>query len=78
MAELTNIFFFFFCGGGVRTNERPGTDHVTSEPMIGLKITAPDGAQPHNYRTTDEHGDSMTESAQWGRFSKKGLGQFTF
>ena len=34
--------------------------------MRGLKKTAPDGAQP----PTDGHGDSMTESAQLGRFSE--------
>ena len=32
--------------------------------MRGLNKTAPDGA----YARTDEHGESMTESAQWGRF----------
>ena len=38
---------FFFVGGG-RTNERPGTDHVTLGQMRGLKKTAPDGAEPQN------------------------------
>ena len=42
-----------------------------NEPMRGLKKTALDGAQPQNHRTTDRHGDSMTESAQLGRFSEK-------
>ena len=31
--------------------------------MRGLEKTAPDGADTH----TDGHGDSMTNSAQWGR-----------
>ena len=44
-----------------------GTDPVISGPMRGLKKTASDGAN----RQTDGHGDSMTESAQWGRFSEK-------
>ena len=34
--------------------------------MRGLKKTSPDGAEPQ----TDRNGDSMTESAQWGRFSE--------
>ena len=33
-------------------NERPGTDHVISGPMRGLKKTAPDGAKPQ----TNGHG----------------------
>ena len=37
------------CGGERgkegRTNERHGTDHVTSEPMRALKKFAPDGAE---------------------------------
>ena len=52
-------------GGEGGTNETPGTDHVTSMPMRGLK-NAPDGTEPH----THGHHDSMTESAQWGRFSE--------
>ena len=35
--------------------------------MRGLKKTAPDGADRH----TDGHGDSMTNSAQWGRVGEK-------
>ena len=46
--------------GGGRTNERPGTDHVTS----------PDGANTQTHRHTDGHGDSMTESAQWANSVK--------
>ena len=34
------------------------------------KKTAPDGADRQTNKQTDEHGDSMTESAQWGRFSE--------
>ena len=39
MLEGITIFW-----GGWGTNERPVTDHVISEPMRGLKKTAPDGA----------------------------------
>ena len=53
------------------TNERPGTDHVISGPMRGLKKPAFDGANKLTDTQTDGHGDSMTESAQWGRFSEK-------
>ena len=49
---------------GGRTNERPGTEHVISWPMRGLKKTAPDGADRHKDR--HGHGNSITESAQWG------------
>ena len=42
-------------GGGGRDRwriiEKPGTDHVTSGPIKGLKKTAPDGA----HRQTDRH-----------------------
>jgi hypothetical protein len=38
---------------GRMTNERPGTDHVTSGPMRGLKKTALDGAHRHSDRYTD-------------------------
>ena len=41
----------------MRTNERPGNDHVTSGPMRGLN--APGGAHIH----THGHGDSMTEQS---------------
>ena len=34
------IYFISFFEGG-STNERPGTDHVISGPMRGLKKTAP-------------------------------------
>ena len=44
-----------------RTNERPGTDHVISVPMRGIKkCTFCANVQ------TDGHGNSMAESAQWG------------
>ena len=50
------------------TNETPGTDHVISGPMRGLE------KKLHPMDQTDRHpdgfGDSMTESAQWGRFSE--------
>ena len=64
-AELRTEIFINLWGGG-RTNERPGTDHVTSGPMRGLKKTASNGAN----KQTSGHGDSLTESAQWGRFSE--------
>ena len=56
--------------GGTGGNERPGTDPLTSGPMRGLEKTAPDGTEPH----TDRYGDSMSESAQWGRFSENNFG----
>ena len=46
-----------------------GTDHVTIGPMRSLKKPAPIGA----IRQTDGHGDSMTESAKWRRFSENTL-----
>ena len=39
---------------------------MISGPIRGLGKTAPDGADTH----THGHGDSMTESAQWGQFSE--------
>ena len=42
-----------------------GTDHAISGPMRGLK-NASDGAD----RQTSGHGNSMTESAYWGKFSE--------
>ena len=51
-------------------NERPGNDHVTSEPMRGLKKTAPDGADRQKDTQTHGHGNSITELAQWGRFNE--------
>ena len=37
-------------GEGLRTNERPGTDHVTSELFKGVtKKTAPDGTDPRTW-----------------------------
>ena len=47
-----------------------GTDHVISGPMRGLKKTASDGANKQTNRQTSGHRDSMTESAQLGRFSE--------
>ena len=32
--------------------------------------TAPDGADKQTHTQTNGHGDSMTELAQWGRFSE--------
>ena len=48
-----------------------GTDHVISGSMRGLRKTPSDGANRH----TDGHGDSMTELAQWGRFSENSVFQ---
>ena len=42
----------FTVGGGL-TNERPGTDHVISGPMRGLKKTASDGADTQTNTQTD-------------------------
>ena len=56
-------------GGGGREGgpmRSLGTDHVISGPMKCLKKTASDGADRQNHG----HGDSMTELAQWGRFSE--------
>ena len=44
------------------------TDHVISGPIRRLKKGI--RWQKQTYRQTDGHGDSMAESAQWGRFSK--------
>ena len=44
-----------------------GTDHVISGQMRGLKKLHP---MAETHRHTDRHGNSMTESAQWGRFSE--------
>ena len=50
-------------GGG---NERPVTDDETSGPMKGLE------KQCTRWRKhTSEHGNSMTESAQWAQVSEK-------
>ena len=51
--------------GDGRTNERPGTDHAISWAIKGLKKNCTRWC-----RQTDRHGDSMTESAHWGRFSE--------
>ena len=51
---------FFFLGGG--GNERPGTDHMTSGPIRGLKKTAPDGTDRQADRQTNRvtHGENIT------------------
>ena len=49
--------------------------------MRGLKKTAPDGADKQTNRPTDKqtdrqthgHGDSMTNSAHWGRVGEKSV-----
>ena len=64
-------FFYFLGGWGESTNERPGNDHVISGPMRGLeKKTASDGANTQTHKQTDGHHNSITKSAQWGRFSE--------
>ena len=47
------------------------TDHLISGPMRGLKKLQP-MAQTNRQteKQTGGHRDSMTESAQWGRFSE--------
>ena len=58
--------------GGVGTNERPGTDHVTSGPIKGLGKKLHPMAQTNRqtHRHPGGHGDSMTETAHWGQFSE--------
>ena len=53
----------------MRTNESPGTDHGMSGPIRGLKKCTQWQRQMNTQ--TEGHGDSMTKSAQWGRFSEK-------
>ena len=45
---------------GGATSERPGTDHVISEPMRGLKKTASNGADKQTYKQTDRQTDIAT------------------
>ena len=56
------------------TNERPRTDHVISVPMRGLEKTATDVRNTHldtaTHHITSGHCNSITELAQWGRFSE--------
>ena len=52
-------------------NDRPGTNHMTSGPIRGLeKKTATNAANRHTNKQKDGHGNSMIESAKWGRFSE--------
>ena len=46
-----------------------GTDHVIQGPMRGLNINCIRWRK-QTIRQKDGHGDSMTESAQWGRFGE--------
>ena len=55
---------------GGRTNERPGTDHVISGPMRGLGKNCTRWRRQTDTQTQG-HGDSMTNSAQWGRVGEK-------
>ena len=49
---------------------------MTSGAMRDLeKKTAPNGTKRQTSRQTDGHGDSMTKSAQWGRFSENIIGK---
>ena len=50
-----------------------GTDNVISRPMRDVKKTAPNGANRQTDKQTDGHGNSLTKSTQWGRFSEKGI-----
>ena len=54
-------------GGEGLTNERPGPDHVISGPMKGLE------KKLHPMAQTSQHGDSMTNSAQWGQVGENYL-----
>ena len=38
--------------------------------MRGLEKNAPDDTDTQTNKQTNGHADSMTESAQWGRFSE--------
>ena len=51
-------------------------DHVISGPIIGLKKTASEWPKQKTDKLTSGYGDSMTESAQWGKFSKIGNGKY--
>ena len=42
--------------------------------MRGLKKTASNGADAQTDRQTHGHGDSMTNSAQWGRVGENAVG----
>ena len=53
-----------------RTNERPGTDHVTSGPMKGLKKMHPMAHREEEKKQANGHGDYMTVSAQSDQFSE--------
>ena len=53
-------------GGGGLTKERPGSDHVTSGPMRGIEKNCTQWR-----KHTSGHGDSMTNSAKWGRVGEK-------
>ena len=52
----------FFFGGNIFVWGE-GWDHVTSGPKRGLKKLH---LMAQTHIQTDRHGDSMTESAQWG------------
>ena len=60
--------------GGRETNERPGTDNVTSGQMRGLEKNCTRWCRQTDKQTdkqTDGHRDSMNETSRWDRFSKK-------
>ena len=63
--------------GSGRTNERPGTDHVISRPMRGVKKNCTRWRQTTE-PNPDGLGDSMTELAHWGRFSENLLNLTVF
>ena len=63
---------YIFLGRGVEeglTNERSGTDHEISGPMSGLGKNCIRWRR-HPDEQTSRHHDSLTELAQWGRFSE--------
>ena len=59
------------------SNQMPGTDHVASGPMRGLKKNCIRWRKQTS-RQTDGHCNSMTESTQWGHFSKNYLKQVMY
>ena len=46
-------------GEGGKTNERPGTDYMTSGPMIGLEKNC-----TRRHRHPGGHGNSITDSVK--------------
>ena len=64
------VAMFSCVGCGVGPNERPGTDHVISGPIRGLKKLHP-MAQTDTH--PDGHSDSINNSTQRGRVGENGF-----